>query len=192
MDCYTAYMADHLTPEQRSWNMGQIKGKNTKPELIVRSLLHRAGYRFTVNGSKNKKLPGKPDIVLPKYKTAVFVHGCFWHRHLGAKRVIMRGAHNDQPEVVHGCKGATTPKTRTEWWQAKFDRNVANDKKHTRQLRKKHHCIANEQSGVGSSARSTIPSDDGFAQDHCLSEPAYCGAVGLRPEAAGRRRPRRG
>jgi DNA mismatch endonuclease (patch repair protein) len=103
-------MADHLTPEQRSWNMAQIKGRNTKPELIVRSMLHRAGYRFTVNGPKNKQLPGKPDIVLPKYKTVIFVHGCFWHRH-------------------KGCKGATTPKTRTEWWQAKFDRNVSNDRK---------------------------------------------------------------
>ncbi len=110
-------MPDHLTPEQRSWNMSRIKGKNTKPELIVRSLLHRAGYRFTVNGPKNKKLPGKPDIVLPKYKTIIFANGCFWHRH-------------------KGCKGATTPKTRTEWWQKKFDRNVANDKKHTRELRK--------------------------------------------------------
>ena len=87
------------------------------PELIVRSLLHRAGYRFTVNGPKNKQLPGKPDIVLPKYKTVIFVHGCFWHRH-------------------KGCKGATTPKTRTEWWQAKFDRNVSNDKRHVRELRK--------------------------------------------------------
>ena len=110
-------MADHLTPEQRSWNMAQIKGKNTKPELIVRSLLHRAGYRFTVNGPKNKKLPGKPDIVLPKYKTVIFVNGCFWHRH-------------------KGCKGATTPKTRTEWWQKKFDRNVSNDQKNARALRK--------------------------------------------------------
>jgi len=108
---------DHLTPEKRSWNMAQIKGKNTKPELIVRSLLHRSGYRFTVNGPKNKELPGKPDIVLPKYKTVIFVHGCFWHRH-------------------KGCKGATTPKTRTEWWQEKFDRNVSNDRKNQKELRK--------------------------------------------------------
>ena len=67
-------------------------------------------YRFTVNGPKNKKLPGKPDIVLPKYNTVIFVHGCFWHRH-------------------KDCKGTTTPKTRTEWWQAKFARNVSNDRK---------------------------------------------------------------
>jgi len=94
--------------------MAAIKGKNTKPELLVRSMLHRAGYRFSLH---RKDLPGKPDIVLRKYKTVIFVHGCFWHRHTG-------------------CKGATTPKTRTEWWQAKFDRNVYNDRKHTRQLRK--------------------------------------------------------
>jgi DNA mismatch endonuclease (patch repair protein) len=107
---------DHLTPEKRSWNMSRIKGKDTKPELLVRSLLHQAGYRFTVNGPKNKKLPGKPDIVLPKYKTVIFVHGCFWHRH---------------PD----CKGTTTPKTRTEWWQAKFDRNVSNDRKNQEALK---------------------------------------------------------
>jgi DNA mismatch endonuclease (patch repair protein) len=77
----------------------------------------RVQYRFTVSGPKNRQLPGKPDIVLPKYKAVIFVHGCFWHRH-------------------KGCKGATTPKTRTEWWQEKFDRNVANDKKNTRALRK--------------------------------------------------------
>jgi DNA mismatch endonuclease (patch repair protein) len=107
---------DHLTPEKRSWNMSRIKGKDTKPELLVRSLLHQAGYRFTVNGPKNKKLPGKPDIVLPKYKTVIFVHGCFWHRH-------------------PGCKGTTTPKTRTEWWLAKFDRNVSNDRKNQEALK---------------------------------------------------------
>jgi DNA mismatch endonuclease (patch repair protein) len=87
------------------------------PELLVRSLLHQAGYRFTVNGPKNRKLPGRPDIVLPKYKTVIFVHGCFWHRHAG-------------------CKGTTTtPKTRTEWWQAKFDRNVSNDWKNQKALK---------------------------------------------------------
>ena len=94
--------------------MSRIKGKDTRPEIMVRSMLHRAGYRFRKNV---KNLPGKPDIVLPKYKTVIFVHGCFWHRH-------------------KECKGATTPKSNTEFWQDKFDRNVANDKKHARQLRK--------------------------------------------------------
>ena len=108
---------DHLTPERRSWNMSRIRNKNTKPEILVRSLLHRMGYRFTVNATNNRKLPGKPDIVLPKYKAVIFVHGCFWHRH-------------------KGCKETTTPKSRTEWWQAKFDGNVARDRKNQRLLRK--------------------------------------------------------
>lgn len=107
-------MADHLTAERRSWNMSRIKGKDTRPEVLVRSMLHRAGYRFRKNV---KTLPGKPDIVLPKYRTVIFVHGCFWHRH-------------------KGCKDATTPKTNTEFWQKKFERNVYNDRKHVRELRK--------------------------------------------------------
>ena len=110
-------MADHLSPERRSWNMSRIRNKNTKPEIVVRSILHGLGFRFTVNGPKNKKLPGKPDIVLPKYRTVVFVHGCYWHRH-------------------RGCKETTTPKTRTEWWQAKFDGNVERDKRNQRELKK--------------------------------------------------------
>ena len=105
---------DRLTPEERSANMRAIKGKDTKPEVLVRSMLHRAGYRFRKNV---KELPGTPDIVLPKYKTVIFVHGCFWHRH-------------------KGCKQATTPKSNVDFWSEKFERNVANDKKHARQLRR--------------------------------------------------------
>ena len=89
--------------------MGRIRNRNTKPELVVRSLLHRLGYRFTINGPLNKKLPGRPDIVLPKHRTAIFVHGCFWHRH-------------------EGCRGTTTPKTRTEWWLNKLGSNAQRDK----------------------------------------------------------------
>jgi len=100
-------MVDRLSKERRSWNMGQVRGKDTKPELIVRSLLHRAGFRFRLH---NKKLPGKPDIVLSKYKTIVFVHGCFWHRHVN-------------------CADATIPKTRTDFWVEKFDGNVKRDDK---------------------------------------------------------------
>ena len=106
-------MVDSLTPEKRSWNMSRISGKNTKPELAVRSLLHRQGFRFRVNRTD---LPGKPDIVLKKHKTVVFVHGCFWHRH-------------------KGCSDASTPKTRTQFWQKKFDGNVARDKRNVRALR---------------------------------------------------------
>jgi DNA mismatch endonuclease (patch repair protein) len=111
-------MTDQLTPEQRSWNMAQIKGKDTKPELLVRSLLHRAGYRFTVNGPQNRKLPGKPDIVLPKFKTIIFVHGCFWHRH-------------------KGCKYTTTPKSNVEFWERKFQRNITNDRKNQKKLKER-------------------------------------------------------
>lgn len=108
-------MADIVSEEQRSYNMSRIRSKNTKPEIAVRSMLHRLGYRFTVNGPKNQKLPGKPDIVLPKYKTVVFVHGCFWHGHAG-------------------CKDFRYPKTRTEWWKVKIDGNVARDKKRINEL----------------------------------------------------------
>ena len=110
-------MADSLTPEHRSWNMSRIRSRDTKPERVVRSLLHGMGYRFTVNGPKNRTLPGRPDIVLPKYRTVIFVHGCFWHRH-------------------KGCKGTTTPKTRTDWWEAKFAGNVERDRRNQRSLRK--------------------------------------------------------
>ncbi len=103
---------DTMTPEERSILMGKIRGKNTKPELLVRSMLHRCGYRYSLH---NKALPGKPDIVLRKHKTVVFVHGCFWHRH---------------PD----CKVASMPKSNTAFWQDKFERNVANDKKHRRAL----------------------------------------------------------
>ena len=107
-------MADRISPEHRSWNMSRIKGKDTKIEVMVRQYLFHYGFRFRKN---DKRYPGKPDVILPKYKTAIFVHGCFWHRH-------------------EGCKLATTPKTRTEFWMDKFAKNVANDKKHYEELQK--------------------------------------------------------
>ena len=106
-------MSDKLTPEKRSWNMSRIKGKDTKIEVEVRKYLFSKGYRFRKN---DKRYPGKPDIVLPKYHVAIFVHGCFWHRH-------------------EGCKDATTPKTRTEFWLEKFDKNVKNDQTKQEKIR---------------------------------------------------------
>lgn len=106
-------MSDKLTPEKRSWNMSRIKGKDTKIEVEVRKYLFSKGYRFRKN---DKRYPGKPDIVLPKYHVAIFVHGCFWHRH-------------------EGCKDATIPKTRTEFWLEKFDKNVKNDRIKQEKLR---------------------------------------------------------
>jgi DNA mismatch endonuclease, patch repair protein len=101
-------MVDIFTPEKRSEVMSRIRGRNTKPELALRSMLHRLGYRFTVNGPLNRSLPGKPDLVLPKYNTVIFVHGCFWH---GRKH----------------CSIFRIPKTRTEWWTAKITGNCARD-----------------------------------------------------------------
>jgi DNA mismatch endonuclease (patch repair protein) len=91
-------MTDRLSREHRSWNMSRIRGKDTAPELLVRSTLHRTGYRFRLH---SQTLPGRPDLMLPKYRTVVFVHGCFWHRH-------------------KCCKFAYTPKSRTAFWNAKF------------------------------------------------------------------------
>lgn len=105
-------MTDQISPEHRSWNMSRIKGRDTKPEMIVRSLLHRMGYRFRLH---RKDLPGKPDIVLPKHKTVIFVHGCFWHRH-------------------QGCRFAYTPKSRVDFWNKKFDDNVKRDRRNQKEL----------------------------------------------------------
>ena len=98
---------DVLTPEQRHRNMLAIRSKDTKPEVAVRSILHKMGYRFRLH---RKSLPGTPDIVLPKRKTVVMVYGCFWHRH---------------PK----CRYATTPETRPEFWENKFRQNVERDKR---------------------------------------------------------------
>lgn len=104
---------DSLTREKRSWNMSRIRSQNTKPEKAVRSLLHHAGYRFRLH---QRDLPGTPDIVLPKYRTALFVHGCFWHRH-------------------PGCRYAYTPKSRVDFWQKKFDENVTRDQRNRAKLK---------------------------------------------------------
>lgn len=107
-------MTDHLTKEMRSWNMSRIRSKDTKPEMIVRSVLHKMGYRFRLH---RKDLTGKPDIVLPKYKTVIFVHGCFWHSH-------------------KGCKRCTIPSTNKSYWLAKFERNIKKDSTNKTLLKK--------------------------------------------------------
>ena len=103
-------MADVHDKATRSYNMSRIKNKNTKPEILVRKFLFANGFRYRIN---DKKLPGKPDIVLPKYKTVIFVNGCFWHGH-------------------ENCKYFKLPGTRSEWWKEKIERNIENDlKKHS-------------------------------------------------------------
>ena len=98
-------MADVHTPEQRSYNMSQIRGKNTKPEELVRKYLFSQGFRYRKNDSR---LPGKPDIVLPKYKTVIFVNGCFWHGH-------------------EGCRYFVWPKNNAEFWKTKISGNIQRD-----------------------------------------------------------------
>lgn len=105
-------MTDVHDNKARSYNMSQIRSTNTKPELIVRKYLFKEGFRYRLY---DKNLPGKPDIVLPKYKTTIFVHGCFWHGH-------------------EGCKYFNIPKTRTEWWKNKIDTNRVKDIINTNKL----------------------------------------------------------
>ena len=100
---------DTLTKEQRSRQMGRIKGKNTKPELRVRKLIHRAGHRYRLH---RKELPGKPDLVFPSKRKVIFVHGCFWHAH-------------SKPT----CKKARIPKTNQNFWRDKFAANAARDRR---------------------------------------------------------------
>lgn len=98
-------MADVVDANTRSRMMASIRGKNTTPEVRLRKALHRAGFRFRLHGAK---LPGKPDIVLAKHRAAIFVHGCFWHRHAG-------------------CRNSSVPKSNADFWEAKFARNVERD-----------------------------------------------------------------
>lgn len=105
-------MTDVVDPATRSRMMSGIRGRNTKPEMTVRKYLHANGLRYRI---APKNLPGKPDIVLPKYRTVVFVHGCFWHRH-------------------EGCRYAATPATNPDFWQSKFRENIARDERAGRML----------------------------------------------------------
>ena len=104
---------DRLTQEHRSWNMSRIRSRDTAPERMVRSLLHKLGYRFRLH---RQGLPGKPDIVLPGRRTVVMVHGCYWHRH-------------------PGCRLTYTPKSNQEFWEAKFRENVNRDERQRNELR---------------------------------------------------------
>jgi len=106
---------DTFSPEKRSDIMRRVRSTNTTPEKKVRSLLHKLGFRFRLH---RRDLPGKPDIILPKYRAVVFVHGCFWHRH-------------------QDCPHATTPSSNKEYWLPKFKRTIERDKKNREELRQK-------------------------------------------------------
>ena len=106
-------MTDRISKERRSWNMSRIRSKDTSPEMRVRSMLHRQGYRYRLH---DKSLPGRPDVVLKQHRTAIFVHGCYWHRH-------------------KGCKYAYNPKSRVKFWKNKFAETVKRDKQHLKQLK---------------------------------------------------------
>jgi DNA mismatch endonuclease (patch repair protein) len=105
-------VADKLDPERRSANMARVRGKDTGPEMRVRRIAHRMGLRFRLH---RRDLPGTPDLVFAKHKLVVFVHGCFWHRH-------------------EGCSRASTPTTRVDFWQAKFEANTARDRRQQKVL----------------------------------------------------------
>jgi DNA mismatch endonuclease (patch repair protein) len=107
-------MTDVHTRATRSYNMSRIKAKDTKPEMKVRRFLHSQGFRYKLH---DKTLPGKPDLVLPRFKTVIFIHGCFWHGH-------------------ESCRYFVVPKTKTDWWLAKIGGNKANDEKAVTQLQK--------------------------------------------------------
>jgi DNA mismatch endonuclease, patch repair protein len=100
-------MVDSLSSERRSWNMSRIRSRDTGPERQLRSMLHRAGFRFRLH---DRSLPGTPDIVMKRHNAVILVHGCYWHRH-------------------DGCSNATTPSTRTDFWKSKFEATVARDKR---------------------------------------------------------------
>lgn len=105
-------MADNLTPQHRSWLMSRVRGRDTSPEIAVRRVAHALGYRYRLH---RRDLPGSPDLVFPRRRAVVFVHGCFWHRH-------------------KNCPKATTPKTRADFWKKKFEANHKRDRRVLKEL----------------------------------------------------------
>lgn len=105
---------DTLSPQERSERMSRVKGKNTKPEMIVRRLVHRLGFRYRLH---SRRLPGRPDLVFAGKKSVIFVHGCFWHRH-------------------RGCALCRLPKSRLEFWKPKLEENRKRDSRNERKLKK--------------------------------------------------------
>ena len=138
-------MADPLSKEERSRVMSRVKNKNTRPEMMVRSMLHRMGYRFRLH---RRDLPGAPDIVLPRHRKVIFVHGCFWHG--------------------HDCPRGKRPSTHTEFWDAKLDANIARDRANREALEKEGwkvlvvwECELKNPKAVREKLRRFLKSNDG-------------------------------
>ena len=158
---------DKLTPEQRHKNMAAIRGKNTKPELIVRKGLWSRGFRYRLN---HKRLPGHPDLVLRKYRTCIFVNGCFWHGH---KVALLQQA--QEPQNSECCK---IPKSNREFWVEKIRRNKERDKEEQRRLAEMGwHCITVWECELKPSVREQTLDSIAFTlnhiwlQDHSLPQP---------------------
>ncbi|WP_028907810.1 very short patch repair endonuclease [Xylanibacter ruminicola] len=156
---------DKLSPEQRHKNMAAIRGKDTKPEIIVRKGLWSRGFRYRLN---HKRLPGRPDIVLRKYRTCIFVNGCFWHGH----KVDM--------ETIENSECCKIPKSNREFWVAKIRRNKERDKEKQRELAKMGwHCITVWECELKPSKREETLDSLAFTlnhiwlQDHSLKNAAY-------------------
>lgn len=139
-------MTDIYEPRKRSEIMSRIRGRGTKPEIIVRRIAHNLGFRFRLH---RKELPGRPDIVFPRHRAVIMVHGCFWHRH-------------------PGCKHASSPKTRKSYWKNKLEDNVARDRRNETALRKLGwrvmviwECETKDRKAVAARIKSFFPQEDG-------------------------------
>ena len=160
---------DRHSPQQRHKNMAAIRGKNTKPEMIVRKWLWKRGFRYRLN---HKRLPGHPDLVLRKYRTCIFVNGCFWHGHLINLRL------DDLQFTIENSECCKIPKTNREFWVAKIRRNQERDREEQRKLAEMGwHCITVWECELKSAKREeTLNSleytlNKIFLQDHSLHKP---------------------
>ena len=165
---------DKLTPQQRHKTMAAIRGKNTKPEMIVRRGLWKRGFRYRLN---HKRLPGHPDLVLRKYRTCIFVNGCFWHGH-GVALPQMSDGRGQMEDVIESSTCCKIPKTNREFWVAKIRRNKERDKEEQKKLAAMGwHCITVWECELKPSQREqTLDSiaftlNHLFLQDHSVPKP---------------------
>ena len=159
---------DKLTPQQRSRNMASIRSKNTKPELIVRRGLWRRGFRYRLN---HKRLPGHPDLVLRKYRTCIFVNGCFWHGHgiswnNGQETVLPDGSPSAE-RTIENSECCRIPNTNREFWEAKIRRNKERDKEEQKKLAAMGwHCITVWECELKPSKREETLDSIAFTLNH--------------------------